>query len=187
MTWEEISNPTDGYIAQGGTITAPTAMFLKAYDELFEKFERKVLSKIHGISASGQQHGSVFWKSGSFEKLSNLDGSKTLLEQLENSFSKKNSPIWMDSSTTDICKDLQSSLGGAQTLSDLTGSSAYERFTIHQIIKFAKENPQNWAETDRVQLISNFSVSLLAGLFAPIDYSDGSGKASLFYPNTVGS
>ena len=161
-------------------------MFLKAYDELFEKFDKKILSKIHGISASGQQHGSVYWKSGSLEQLSNLDGSKTLLQQLENSFSKKNSPIWMDSSTTDICKDLQSALGGAQKLSDLTGSSAYERFTIHQIIKFAKENPKDWAETDRVQLISNFSVSLLAGLFAPIDYSDGSGKAPLFNLHAVG-
>ena len=127
---QEIFNPTDCYIAQGETITAPTAMFLKAYDELFEKFDKKILSKIYGISASGQQHGSVYWKSGSLEQLSNLDGSKTLLEQLENSFSKKNSPIWMDSSTTDICKDLQSALGGAQKLSDLTGSSAYERFTI---------------------------------------------------------
>ena len=52
-------------------------MFLKAYDELFEKFDKKILSKIYGISASGQQHGSVYWKSGSLEQLSNLDGSKT--------------------------------------------------------------------------------------------------------------
>ena len=103
---------TDGYTAEGETVTAPTAMFLKAYDQLFPKFNRETLSRIHGISASGQQHGSVFWKSGAINKLSNMDAEKSLLENLGDSFSKNNSPIWMDSSTTSFCKELEEALGG---------------------------------------------------------------------------
>ena len=69
-------------------------------------------------------------------------------------------------------------VGGPEKLSNITGSSAYERFSIHQILKFA-ENPKlqtsGWAQTERVSLISSFVVSLLIGSYAPIDLSDGSG------------
>ena len=36
------------------------------------------------------------------------------------------SPVWMDSSTSPQCQYLESTLGGATTLADITGSRAYE-------------------------------------------------------------
>ena len=64
-------------------------------------------------------------------------------------------------------------------MTEETGSTAYERFTIHQILKFASEQPNKWAETERVSLISSFIPTLLVGKYAPIDFSDGSGMNCL--------
>ena len=41
-------------------------------------------------------------------------------------FSISDSPVWMDSSTTAQCRQLEAAVGGAQALSCLTGSRAYE-------------------------------------------------------------
>lgn len=41
-------------------------------------------------------------------------------------FSISDSPVWMDSSTTAQCRQLEATVGGAQALSSLTGSRAYE-------------------------------------------------------------
>jgi xylulokinase len=156
-------------------------MFVAAYDELFNKLDKSLLSRIVAISASGQQHGSVYWKTGAGEILENLNSSRSLQEQLKSAFSKQNSPIWMDSSTTEICKALQSAVGGPDSLTNETGSTAYERFTVHQIIKFGEENTDDWKSTERISLISSFAISLLIGKFASIDYSDGSGRELNLY------
>ena len=58
------------------------------------------------------------------------------LQFLLNCFSKENSPIWMDSSTKKQCQALTNHVGGAQNLSNITGSSSYERFSINQIAGF---------------------------------------------------
>ena len=41
-------------------------------------------------------------------------------------FSISDSPIWMDSSTTQQCRRLEQDMGGAQIVADKTGSRAYE-------------------------------------------------------------
>lgn len=41
-------------------------------------------------------------------------------------FSISDCPVWMDSSTTAQCRQLEATVGGAQALSCLTGSRAYE-------------------------------------------------------------
>ncbi len=43
----------------------------------------------------------------------------------------------------------QESLGGAETLTALTGSRAYERFTASQMAKIAAEKPEAFANTER--------------------------------------
>ncbi|MGH0159173.1 UNVERIFIED_CONTAM: hypothetical protein FKN15_036342 [Acipenser sinensis] len=68
-------------------------------------------------------------------------------------FAVTDSPVWMDSSTTEQCQHLEQALGGAQRLADITGSRAYER----------------------ISLVSSFAASLFLGDYAAIDYSDGSG------------
>jgi len=81
-----------------------------------------------------QQHGSVYWSDASDALLSGLDAEKSLSEQLfPAAFSTPKAPIWQDSSTSDDCRRLEEEIGGAQALSDLSGSRAYERFTGNQI------------------------------------------------------
>ncbi|CBY20495.1 unnamed protein product [Oikopleura dioica] len=164
---------TDGYIQQGNEVGAPTLMFVEAFDVLFSKLNKDLLSRTKAISASGQQHGSVYWRES--DSLKNLDPSKTLKDSLVDSFTKANSPIWMDSSTTEFCEKMEKAFGGKLALAKATGSSAYERFTIHQIAKFAAQNPEDYKNTERISLISSFAVSLFLGDYAPIDFSDGSG------------
>lgn len=45
---------------------------------------------------------------------------------LQGCFSVSDSPIWMDSSTTSQCRELEKAVGGAQHLASVTGSRAYE-------------------------------------------------------------
>jgi len=55
-------------------------------------------------------------------------------------------------------------MGSPQEVSNITGSSCYERFSIHQVVKFAQENTAAWEQTSRVDLISSFVITLLAGI-----------------------
>jgi xylulokinase len=109
-------------------------MWVEALELLLEKLKRKIdFSKVVAISGSGQQHGSVYWKKGSHGMLSSLDPSRVLLSQLKDAFSTMDSPIWMDSSTTKQCREIENAVGGALELAKLAGSRAYERFTGPQI------------------------------------------------------
>ena len=60
-------------------------------------------------------------------------------------------------------------------MADLTGSRAFERFTGPQIKHVYKFQPDVYANTERISLISSYLPSLLIGDYAPIDLSDGSG------------
>ena len=62
--------------------------------------------------------------------------------KLAHAFSILDSPIWMDSSTTKQCENLEEILEGPENLSKLTGSKAYERFTGNQIAKIAQEKSE---------------------------------------------
>ncbi|XP_067291264.1 xylulose kinase isoform X2 [Pseudorasbora parva] len=132
-------------------------------------------SRVKAVSGSGQQHGSVFWRKGARQTLNQLDPRHPLHELLQDSFAVQDSPVWMDSSTSDQCRDLEAAVGGAQSLADITGSRAYERFTGNQIAKMYCLNPKEYSESERISLISSFASSLFLGDYGPIDYSDGSG------------
>ena len=56
-----------------------------------------------------------------------------------------------------------------------TGSTTFERFTGPQIRKFYKTQPDAYAHTAHVMLVSSFMASLIAGTVAPIDHGDGAG------------
>lgn len=81
----------------------------------------------------------------------------------------------MDTSTEAICRALEGTVGGPQTLANMTGSRAYERFTAAQMAKVCLQQPDVWRDTERVSLVSSFTASLLLGAYAPIDHGDGSG------------
>ncbi|XP_042014126.1 xylulose kinase 2-like [Salvia splendens] len=160
-----------------GRIVSPTIMWVEALDLILERLHKSGLDfgKIVAVSGSGQQHGSVYWKTGSSRVLSSLDPKKQLADQLGDAFSVKESPIWMDSSTTEQCRAIEKAVGGAMELSSLTGSRAYERFTGPQIRRIFETQPEAYKSTERISLVSSFMASLLIGSYAAIDHTDGAG------------
>jgi xylulokinase len=159
-----------------GRIVSPTLMWVEALDLILQKLSKKLdFGKIVAVSGSGQQHGSVYWKNGSSTILSSLDPKKTLVDQLGSAFSIKESPIWMDSSTTAQCREIEKAVGGALELARLTGSRAHERYTGPQIRKIFETQPEVYYNTERISLVSSFMASLLIGAYASIDETDGAG------------
>ena len=69
-------------------VTVPTLLWVEALEFLFDKMliNRFPFDKVRMISGSGQQHGSVYWKTGSLSLLQTLDPAHTLLEQLSDTF-----------------------------------------------------------------------------------------------------
>ncbi|XP_054621755.1 xylulose kinase isoform X2 [Dunckerocampus dactyliophorus] len=163
--------------ADGLRITSPVLMWVKALDLLLDKMQKEGFdfSSVRALSGSGQQHGSVYWRTGASRTLEQLDPTFSLHQQLQDSFAVGDSPVWMDSSTGPQCERLQEAAGGAAKLADLTGSRAYERFTGNQIAKMCQERLQDFQDTERISLVSSFAASLFLGAYAAIDYSDGSG------------
>jgi xylulokinase len=81
----------------------------------------------------------------------------------------------MDESTGSQCGEIERELGGAENTARLTGSRAFQRFTGPQIRKFFQRQPEAYAKTTRIHLVSSFLASLLTAADAPIDLADGSG------------
>lgn len=152
-------------------------MWIKALDIILDRLRINGLdySQVCGISGCAQQHGSVYWKKNSLSILNNLNSTGFLHEQLANCFSLQDSPVWMDSSTSEQCAQLEASIGGPEMLAKLTGSRAYERFTGNQIAKIIQTKKDVYNQTERISLVSSFLASIFIGNYAPIDMSDGSG------------
>ena len=152
-------------------------LWAAALDLLFAqmKKDKVALGKIIAISGSGQQHGSVYLNEKAVETLATLDPKKSLVENLDGVFSRKTSPIWMDSSTAKECAEIRKKLGGIKFTASRTGSDTFERFTGPQIRKFYKTEPKAYEKTTHIALVSSFMASLLAGKIAPIDFGDGAG------------
>lgn len=131
------------------------------------------LNRVAGIAGAGQQHGSVYLNEHFTSIIASLDSTSDLVTQLAPALSRKTSPIWMDSSTDEECAELTAACGAL--IRDLTGSPAIERFTGPQIRKFAKSEPDNYASTRRIHLVSSFLCSVLTGFDAPVDGGDGAG------------
>jgi xylulokinase len=157
---------------------APPLMWSEALDRMIAELIRDAdvdWTGLRAVSGSAQQHGSVYVNALARTRLGGLEPALPLVDQIRDLFSRRSSPIWMDSSTTADCAAIESAVGGARALALLTGSRAFERFTGPQIRKFAHDDPDGYASTDRVHLVSSWLASLLAGKHAPIDPGDGSG------------
>lgn len=161
-------------------VTSPVLMWVEAFDVLLSQLSRDgfAFSRLAAISASGQQHGSVYWGLGASETLATLDPEQNLHTQLLQSFSVADSPVWMDSSTQVQCKQRETAAGGASALAKLTGSKAYTRFTGNQIAKLALESRERIKHTERISLVSSFIASLMTGKYAGIDTSDAGRQSS---------
>ena len=153
----------------------PPGLWLEALDLALERLGTGVCGRIHGVSVSGQQHGSVYLGEGIDGVLQSLTPELSLAERIEPLLSRAEAPIWTDSSTTRECDEIRHALGGASATAELTGSDTFERFTGPQIRRFAQTEPEAWARTAHVCLVSSFVTSVLAGRLAPIDHGDGAG------------
>ncbi len=150
-------------------------LWVAALDLLLDRMHREgaPLNRVEGIGGSGQQHGSVYLNAKWDKTLAALDASRDLASQLALALSRKTSPIWMDSSTSTECREIEKAIG--PRLQNDTGSPAIERFTGPQIRKFFKHELQHYQQTARIHLVSSFMASVLTGQSAPIDYGDGAG------------
>ena len=133
------------------------------------------LGSLRAISGSGQQHGSVYLAAPADEAFAGVRADGRLVDQVDGWFARDTAPIWMDSSTHAQCDAIEAQLGGYEELARLTGSRAFERFTGPQIRKFYELEPEAYARTKRIHLVSSFMASLLAGRDAAIDPGDGAG------------
>ncbi|KAG8822509.1 hypothetical protein FRC19_005819 [Serendipita sp. 401] len=126
-----------------GEVYCNVVVWIEALDLLMNKLKAAGVQfgDIVAISGAAQQHGSVYWDDAASPLLQKLDATQPLACQLvPEAFSTCKCPIWQDSSTTEECQIIEKELGGSHTVSNLTGSRAYERFTGAQIFK---ETPWN--------------------------------------------
>ena len=161
----------------GGQVHSPPLMWVEALDLLLANLRDNGhdLARLRAIAGSGQQHGTVYLNQAAGPALARLDPSRSLADQLAGVFSRPTSPIWMDTSTTAECRQIEAAAGGRLPLLKLTGNTAFERFSGPQIRKFSQSDPEGYSRTDNIGLVSSFVASLLAGRLVPVDAGDGSG------------
>ena len=154
---------------------ADPLLWLAALDMVLQRLQdaRAPLAEVAGISGAGQQHGSVYLNGRFPGIVASLNPALDLAAQLAPALSRKTAPIWMDSSTGGECMELTRAVG--ERLQASTGSPAIERFSGAQIRKFAKTEPEAYAQTRRIHLVSSFLCSVLIGGDAAIDSGDGAG------------
>ena len=141
-----------------GEVLASPRMWAAALEEMLARIATAIdPHALRAVSGSAQQHGSVYCG----------DTPAILTREM--------SPIWRDTSTATDCDEIESALGGAQPVADMTGSQCFPRFTGPQIRKFAREHPDAYARTMRIHLVSSYLASLLVGTHSPIDHADASG------------
>ena len=159
------------------TIHSSPVLWVEALDALFAKMKTDgvALGDLLAITGSGQQHGSVYLNRRGVAALNNLNPHRSLKDNLAGGFARDTAPIWMDTSSSVECAEIRRALGGVKATAQATGSDTFERFTGPQIRKFFKHDPDRYAQTAAIALVSSFMASLIAGKLAPIDHGDGAG------------
>ncbi|KAJ3233318.1 hypothetical protein HDU78_006527 [Chytriomyces hyalinus] len=165
-----------------GSATTPSLVFIAALDRVLALLKKEcpdTVERIVAVSGCGQQHGSVYWGSNAASLIAEMNPEVEMREQLQDAFAISNGPIWMDSSSTKWCQRLERDLGGPQAVADLTGSRAYERFTINQVAKLIDTHPNEFKNVSRISLVSSLLTTIFAGRFVGIDESDATGMNAL--------
>ncbi|MHA1292602.1 MAG: xylulokinase [Promethearchaeota archaeon] len=152
-------------------------MWVEALELAFSKMRDSniKIENIKAISGSAQQHGTVYLNDTFEKKLQNLNPYEYIVYQIKGCFTRKTSPIWMDSSTTKQCEEIRNALGALKNTIKITGSNTFERFSGPQIRKFYQESFEDYKKTKIIHLVSSFMASILLGRNAPIDHGDGAG------------
>lgn len=125
-----------------GEVFAPVAMWMEALDLVLDRLRDAMpvsMSRICGVSGSGQQHGSVFWNNEAEGLLSGLDPKKSLVSQLKGALAHEWSPNWQDQSTQKECDAFDALLGGRESLAEVTGSGAHHVSTPFAFLEVSVE------------------------------------------------
>lgn len=164
------------HLGEGQVHGAPL-MWAEALDLLLQTLRDQgcALGQVRAVAGSGQQHGTVYFNDRADSALRSLRPDRPLREQVAGIFSRATAPIWMDTSTAAQCRELEEGVGGRRALLELTGNTAFERFSGPQIRKFFQTDPQGYGRTACIGLVSSYAAGLLAGKLAPVDPGDGSG------------
>ena len=140
----------NGVVDQGdGVVNCNPLMWVEALDLLLNtlRSEGHDLSSVAAVSGSGQQHATVYLNEDALPALAGLTPDKPLSSQLAGIFSHQSSPVWMDSSTTQQCREIETAIGGTEALLKLTGNPAFERFSGPQVRKFFQQDPKAYERT----------------------------------------
>ena len=168
----------NGVVDKGeGVVHSYPLMWIDALELLLVRLRDsgQDLSKIVALSGSGQQHGTVYLNASASSALNAFEAHSSLSDQLSGVFSRAAAPIWMDSSTNRQCQEIEEAVGGQEALLELTGNTAFERFSGPQIRRFFQDEPEAYTTTATISLVSSFVASVLAGKLVPVDAGDGSG------------
>ena len=168
----------DGFLPGGenGEVHADPLMWVDALVLLLDRLSETCdLSRIAAISGAGQQHGAVCLNGEWPDALARLDPEQPLAGQIRPCLARATAPIWMDTSTAEECREIAEQLGGDAEVCRRSGSVATERFTGPQLRKFHKTDPDAYAATRRVHLVSSFLCALLCQRDVPVDTGDAAG------------
>jgi len=154
---------------------ASPGLLTESIDEIFSRLVKKgiPLAEIGAVKADAMQHCSVYASKKIDTSLASLHPGKSLLEQIENSFTRSSSPIWEDRSSATETEFLTNELGSR--IPEITGNHAELRFPGPQIMKWAIEDTEAYANTAHIFLLSAYITSILSGKIAPVDTGDGWG------------
>ena len=136
------------------------------------------MARLAAISGSAQQHGSVYLNDARPRAAVGISiAAQPLAAQLADGFSRAaRRPSGWTRARPRECREIEAAVGGAAALAArhrLAGVRALHRSADPRVRRNA--NPQAYAATARIHLVSSFLASLLAGADAPIDPGDGSG------------
>ncbi len=169
----------NGFIPGGvdGEVHADPRMWLEGLERCLVQLRDNgaPLGTVVSVSGAGQQHGTVYLNEAGLEAFGGIGAAQSLVEAFAGGFSRLTSPIWMDGSTTRQCRAIEAAVGCPGEVCARSGSVAIERFSGPQIRRFSEIDPEGWAATARVHLVSSFLAAVCAGRDAPIDLGDGAG------------
>ena len=176
---------------EAGEAEQPPLMYLASLDAMFADMREAgvPLASILLINTSGQQHGHVYLNSKADALLAQLvsfqnfdEDERDLQTLLKDAFAYPNAPIWMTANTVAQTNAVRNGAGGRAEMINLSGSDAPLRFTGAVMRRVAKQFPEHYTTTAKIQLISSFIPAVLTGnANVPIDYGNACGMSLMNY------
>lgn len=175
-----------------GEAEQPPLMYLASLDAMFAYMREAgvALEDIVAINTSGQQHGHVYLNRNAAIIFSNLHRPESTTLELKTLlagvFSYPTAPIWMTANTVEQTNHVREVVGGKIQMIEHSGSDAPLRFTGAVIRRVAEQSPQDYATTEKIQLISSFIPAVLSGNpSVPIDTGNGCGMSLMNYQKKI--